>query len=152
VPAARGRLLDAGEHAQQRGLAGAVASDEADTIAALRFGADVLEDVDGAERDGDRFECDDGYGRCSSGVLRDHSSITAVSRYLPGRLGGPARRRPGVAKPRGLLMEQPADGRLDFAGMAAEGVGIQLAPWIRSRFDGGLRPAGQASCGRASLL
>ena len=33
-----------------------------DKVARLRFGADVLENIDGAERDGDVLECDNAYG------------------------------------------------------------------------------------------
>jgi hypothetical protein len=44
---AGGRFRDAGEHFQQRVLAGAVAADDADDFARTHFKADVLEGPDG---------------------------------------------------------------------------------------------------------
>jgi hypothetical protein len=67
VPAAGAGRLEAGEDVQQRRLAGAVTPDETDAVARLRFGANVLEDIGGAEGNGDVFECNDAYGGCSSG-------------------------------------------------------------------------------------
>jgi hypothetical protein len=65
VTASPTRRLEAGKDVQERRLARAVAPDETNAVARLRFGADLLEDVDGAERDGDVFECNDAYGGCS---------------------------------------------------------------------------------------
>jgi hypothetical protein len=51
--AARGRLVEAGDHVERRRLAGAVRADDADDLPLAELDADVARRLDAAEADGE---------------------------------------------------------------------------------------------------
>ena len=107
--------MGAREGADERGLAGAVAADEADDLAGVQVDGHVLDGVDAAERDADVAHLDERHPRRAAGwggrrgvvmviviSSRPLSSPAAAgrSRSRPPRRARCRRRRPGSASRR----------------------------------------------------
>ena len=72
--------MRAGERADERRLAGAVAADQADDLARVEVDADVVDGVDAAERDADVAHLDQ---RHALGCVRGRHGASAVMCRLP---------------------------------------------------------------------